>query len=104
TAAPTAPSWLRWLSQRVSALHVVVMAFVLIYPWVATPFFTFQIGGQSLVLGLIALSLTFLGGYGGMISLGQMTVAGVAGDNVAVFCPSRMPEITPPRPPCVGPA
>src|SRR5262249_61938787 len=102
TAAPTAPSWLRWLSQRVSALHVVVMAFVLIYPWVATPFFTFQIGGQSLVLGLIALSLTFLGGYGGMISLAQMTVAGIAGYMVAVFGTSSMPGIHPGRASWVG--
>jgi ABC-type branched-subunit amino acid transport system permease subunit len=46
---------------------------------VASPFFTFQIGAQSLALGLIALSLTFLGGYGGMVSLAQMTVAGLAG-------------------------
>ncbi|MGH8673183.1 MAG: hypothetical protein ACREVG_02620, partial [Burkholderiales bacterium] len=53
--------------------HVVVLAALLVYPWVATPFLTFQIGAQSLALGLIALSLTFLGGYGGMISLAQMT-------------------------------
>ena len=58
---------------------------VVVYPWVATPFFTFQIGAQSLVLGLIALSLTFLGGYGGMVSLAQMTVAGLAGYMVAIF-------------------
>jgi len=94
TAESNAPAWLRWISQRVSARHVVVMAFVLIYPWVATPFFTFQIGGQSLVLGLIALSLTFLGGYGGMISLAQMTVAGIAGYMVAIFGTSSMPEIS----------
>ena len=53
--------------------------FLLVFPFVATPFFTFQIGAQSLALGLIALSLTFLGGYGGMVSLAQMTVAGIAG-------------------------
>jgi branched-chain amino acid transport system permease protein len=58
---------------------------VLAYPWVATPFFTFQIGGQALALGLIALSLTFLGGYGGMVSLAQMTVASLAGYMVAIF-------------------
>ena len=58
---------------------MIVLAAVLLYPFVATPFFTFQIGAQSLALGLIALSLTFLGGYGGMVSLAQMTVAGFAG-------------------------
>ncbi len=51
----------------------------------ATPFFTFQIGAQSLALGLIALSLTFLAGYGGMVSLAQMTVAGIAGYPCAIF-------------------
>jgi branched-chain amino acid transport system permease protein len=65
--------------------HVVVLLAVLIYPWVATPFFTYQIGGQALALGLIALSLTFLGGYGGMVSLAQMATAGVAGYMVAIF-------------------
>ena len=66
-------------------LHLVVLAFLIGYPWFATPFFTYQIGAQSLALGLIALSLTFLGGYGGMISLAQMTVAGIAGYMVAIF-------------------
>lgn len=65
--------------------HVIVLAFLLAYPWIATPFFTYQIGAQALALGLIALSLTFLGGYGGMISLAQMTVAGLAGYMVAIF-------------------
>ena len=65
--------------------HVLVLLALLAFPWLATPFITFQIGAQSLTLGLIALSLTFLGGYGGMISLAQMTVAGIAGYMVAIF-------------------
>ena len=65
--------------------HVVVLAFLVAYPWFATPFFTYQIGAQALALGLIALSLTFLAGSGGMISLAQMTVAGLAGYMVAIF-------------------
>ena len=69
----------------VHARHVLVLLALLVFPWIATPFFTFQIGAQSLALGLIALSLTFLGGYGGMISLAQMTVAGLAGYMVAIF-------------------
>ena len=71
-----------------------MLAFLLAYPFVATPFFTFQIGAQSLTLGLIALSLTFLGGYGGMISLAQMTVAGIAGYMVAIFGVSGTAEIS----------
>src|SRR5262245_63641667 len=82
-AAPTV--WAQWIVQRVRVRHLLVLAVVLVYPWVATPFFTFQVGAQSLALGLIALSLTFLAGYGGMISLAQMTVAGIAGYTDAIF-------------------
>jgi branched-chain amino acid transport system permease protein len=89
-----APAWLKWIWQRISARHVFVLALVLAYPWVATPFFTFQIGAQSLALGLIALSLTFLAGYGGMVSLAQMTVAGIAGYMVAIFGASGTEEIS----------
>ncbi len=83
--APGAPS--RWASawRSVRVRHVLVLALVLAYPFVASPFFTYQIGAQSLALGLIALSLTFLGGYGGMVSLAQMTVAGFAAYMLAIF-------------------
>lgn len=67
------------------AHHIVVAVALLVFPFVASPFLTFQVAGQSLALGLIALSLTFLAGYGGMVSLAQMTVAGMAGYAVAVF-------------------
>ena len=80
-----APQWLKFLWRRLSARHVFVAAFVLLFPFFATPFVTFQIGAQSLALGLIALSLTFLGGYGGMVSLAQMTVAGIAGYVMAIL-------------------
>ena len=72
--------------------HVFVAAFVLVFPFIATPFFTFQVASQSLILGLIALSLAFLAGYGGMVSLAQMTVAGMAGYAVAVLGASPKPE------------
>jgi branched-chain amino acid transport system permease protein len=74
--------------------HAALLAVLLVYPWVATPFFTFQIGGQALALGLIALSLTLLAGYGGMLSLAQMTVAGIAGYGVAIFGASGTAEIS----------
>ncbi len=80
-----APRWLKFLWQHLSARHVLTFVFVLVFPLVATPFFTFQIAAQSLALGLIALSLTFLGGYGGMVSLAQMTVAGIAGYAVSIL-------------------
>ncbi len=84
---PSTRPW-TWVMTQLRALrwrHAIVAAFVLAYPFFATPFFTFQIGAQSLALGLIALSLTFLGGYGGMVSLAQMTVAGFAAYLLAIF-------------------
>ena len=92
-AAPTA-SWLMRLGARIRTRHIVVLVAVVVYPFVASPFFTYQIGAQSLALGLIALSLTFLGGYGGMVSLAQMTVAGVAGYAIAIFGTSSFPAIS----------
>jgi branched-chain amino acid transport system permease protein len=83
-----AAPWGRALWRHVGVRHVLVLFAVLAYPWVATPFFTFQIGAQSLALGLVALSLTFLAGYGGMVSLAQMTVAGIAGYMFAIFATS----------------
>lgn len=74
--------------------HVVVMLGLLAFPAIASPFVTFQIAAQALVLGTIALSLTFLAGYGGMVSLAQMTVAGVAGYTVAILGVNGTPEIT----------
>jgi len=81
---PLADRFEAW-RRAIKARHIVVAAFVLLYPLVATPFFAYQIGAQALALGLIALSLTFLGGYGGMVSLAQMTVAGLAAYFVAIL-------------------
>lgn len=65
-----------------------------IYPLVATPFFIYQIGAQTLVLGLIALSLSVLAGLGGMVSLSQMTVAGIAAYVVAILGTSSVGAIS----------
>ena len=92
--APAKVFWFERIGARVKARHVVVLAAVLLYPFLATPFFTYQIGAQSLALGLIALSLTFLGGYGGMVSLAQMTIAGLAGYLIAIFGTSSVAAIS----------
>ena len=63
----------------------VLAALLVAYPAVATDFFIFQIGGYALILGTIALSLMFLAGYGGVVSLAQMMIAGIAGYMVAIF-------------------
>ena len=86
--------WWSRLWAPVHLRHWLVMAMVLLYPAVASPFFTYQIGAQSLALGLIALSLTFLGGYGGMVSLSQMTVAGLSSYLIAIFGTSSMQAIS----------
>ncbi len=71
--------------------HVIVALLLLIYPLVATDFWTLQIGAQALLLGVIALSLMFLAGYGAMVSLAQMTVAGLAAYMMAIFGVSAIP-------------
>jgi branched-chain amino acid transport system permease protein len=93
-ADSNAPRWLKFLWRHVEPRHFFIFAFVLVFPFVATPFFTYQVAAQSLVLGLIALSLTFLAGYGGMVSLAQMTVAGIAGYALAVLGHSSSAEIS----------
>ncbi len=64
-----------------------IAAFLLLlaYPSFASDFFVFQIGAYSLILGTIALSLMMLAGYGGMVSLAQLTVAGFAGYLMAIL-------------------
>ncbi len=73
---------------RLAELHpakLLAALFLLAYPLFATDFFTYQIGAYALILGTIALSLMMLAGYGGMVSLAQLTVAGVAGYSMAIF-------------------
>ena len=50
-----------------------------------------QIFAWSYMLGTIALSLMFLAGYGGMVSLAQMTIAGFAGYIVAILGVNGVP-------------
>jgi branched-chain amino acid transport system permease protein len=93
-SADAVPPWWQRATRAIRPHHLVVLAALLVYPFVASPFFTFQIGAQSLALGLVALSLAFLGGYGGMVSLAQMTVAGLAGYLVAIFGSSSVGAIS----------
>lgn len=58
---------------------IALAIFLLVYPFFASPFFVIQIGIQSLFLGIIALSLIFLAGYGGMVSLAQMAFYAASG-------------------------
>lgn len=71
--------------QQIRPHYVLLAAFLLVYPFVANSFWTVQIGAQTFFMGLIALSLMLLAGYGGMVSLAQMAVAGMAGYMFAIL-------------------
>jgi len=72
-----------------------VIGFILLLmPVAANSFVLFQIFGWAFILGMIALSLMFLGGYGGMVSLAQMAVAGLAAYMLAVFGTSGVPQVS----------
>ena len=58
---------------------------LLVMPLIANGFFLIEIFGTTLILGIVALSLMFLAGYGGMVSLMQLTIAGLAGYMTAVL-------------------
>lgn len=59
--------------------------FLLVFPLYAPAFWVTQIASQSFILGTIGLSLVLLAGYGGMVSMAQLAVAGVAGYFAAYF-------------------
>lgn len=75
------PIWL----DRIGIGNILLAVALVLYPAVASDFFLTQIGAFSLIYGMLALSLMMLAGYGGMISLAQVTTAGIACYTVAVF-------------------
>jgi branched-chain amino acid transport system permease protein len=61
------------------AILVAGLALVAFVPVVFSTYFTGAVGVRALWLGLAAASLTFLAAYGGMVSLAQTALFGVAG-------------------------
>lgn len=61
-----------------------LLAFLFSLPQWGSTFVVTQIGAQTLALGTITLSLSFLAGQLGMVSLLQMSLAGVAAYAVAI--------------------
>ena len=57
---------------------------LVVYPLLAPPFFIEQIGSYTIILGIVCVSLMVLGGLGGMVSMAQITIAGMAGYAVAI--------------------
>ncbi len=82
-----------WLARVPPALWVLALL-ALLMPAFANNFILFQVFGWTFILGMIALSLMFLAGYGGMVSLIQMTVAGLAGYLVAILGPSGTEQVS----------
>lgn len=80
--------------ERIPVQYWVVAILLAIMPAFASPFTLFQIFGWSFILGMIALSLMFLAGYGGMVSIVQMTIAAIAGYMVAILGDSAITEIS----------
>lgn len=79
---------------RVPPAYWVLGLILLVIPAFVSGFVMGEIMGRVFILGIIALSLMFLGGYGGMVSLAQMAFAGFAGYMVAVFGSSAITEIS----------
>ena len=80
TSVP-APTWV----ERIPAAWWVLALLLVTMPAWANDFILFQVMGWTFILGIIALSLMFLAGYGGMVSLIQMSVAAMGGYMVAIF-------------------
>ena len=76
---------LEWLRRPTPAEWGLLAVLVLIVPAFASDFWLVQIFARAMILGLIALGLTFLAGFAGIVSLAQMTLAGVAAYTVAIF-------------------
>lgn len=82
-----------WLPQ-IHPLAWLAALVLLFMPALANDFVLFQIFGWALILGMVALSLMFLAGYGGMVSLVQMSVAGLACYMVAILGESAITTIS----------
>ena len=83
-----------WDITRLPLPVAFVWLILLIMPVIANDFVLSQILSWAFILGMIALSLMFLAGYGNMVSLVQMTVAGVAAYMTAILGNSAIDTIS----------
>jgi branched-chain amino acid transport system permease protein len=76
----------RWVPPAVGV--ALLVAYPLVLPLLfgenQARYWTLSIGSQSIILGIVALSLIFMSGYGGMVSLAQAALAGFAAYVVAL--------------------
>jgi branched-chain amino acid transport system permease protein len=83
--------------EKLFGLHPVgwlAIVVLVLLPAFAGSFILTGVFAWAAILGMIALSLMFLAGYGGMVSLAQMTVAGCAAYMVAIFGVSGIEAIS----------
>lgn len=86
-----------WLANRMAQVPSAywIMGFIfLCLPVATSDFVLFQIFTWGLILGMIALSLMFIGGYGGMVSLAQLSIAGLSAYLVAILGDSAITTIS----------
>jgi len=77
------------LTERVIGVAALVLAVVA--PALVSGFWLNSILTQALILGIAAMSLIFLSAYGGMISLAQTGLMGIAGYALANMVTQRVP-------------
>ncbi len=93
--APLAPALpARTAADDRRAVYWIGAAALVLAPAFCSDFVLLQIFGWAMILGMIALSLMFLAGYGGMVSLVQLTIAGIAGYLTAILGSSAVGAIS----------
>ena len=84
-----------WFDPTRIPAHIWVIAIILLLvPTFTSEFTQYQIFGWAFILGMISLSMMIIAGYGGMVSLVQMTAAAAAGYAIAIFGTSAVTEIS----------
>lgn len=71
-----------------SRTALVILIILIALPALVSEFWLSQILTRSIILGITALSLTFLTSYLGVVSFAQVTLAGIAGYTAAYFSPN----------------
>lgn len=66
-------------------IYAMALICALVYPLIAPKYWIEGIGIEVMLLAILGMSLSFLASYGGMVSLSQITVAGVSGYAYAIL-------------------
>jgi branched-chain amino acid transport system permease protein len=74
-----------------AGIGVAILVVVLIAPAILTDYWVDAILTQSLLFGIAAASLVFLSAYGGMVSLAQTALMGIAGFILGNMVTQRLP-------------